>query len=91
MISIVDSSSEQQCDFNRNIDRSIYTRLQSVSLFPLGSLKKDSVPPISTYIAMSEQIQSNAITATEADNFLGTLGVTMIYPHRDNTFTGVLK
>jgi hypothetical protein len=91
MISIVDSSSEQQCDFNKNIDRAIYTRLQSAPLFPLGSLKQDSIPPISTYISMSEQIQSKQITSTEADYFLGTLGVTMIYPHRDNIFTGVLQ
>jgi hypothetical protein len=91
MISIVDSSSEQQCDFNKNIDRAIYVRLQSVGIFPLGSLHQDSVPPIATYIDMSEQVQLGLITATEADNLLGALGVTMIYPHRDNTFIGVLK
>jgi hypothetical protein len=91
MISIVDSSSEQQCDFDKNIDRAIYTRLQSVSLFPLGSLYKDNTPPISTYIEMSEQVKLGLITSTEADIFLGTLGVTMIYPHRDNIYTGVLQ
>jgi hypothetical protein len=91
MISIVDSSSEQQCDFSRNIDRAIYIRLQSVGLYPLGSLHQDSIPPISTYITMSEQVKLGLITSTEVDNFLGTLGVTMIYPHRDNTYIGVLK
>jgi hypothetical protein len=91
MISIVDSSSEQQCDFDKNIDRAIYTRLQSVYLFPLGSLDKDKIPPVSTYIEMSEKKQSRLITATEADIFLGTLGVTIIYPHRDNTYLGVIK
>jgi hypothetical protein len=39
---------------------------------------------------MSEKKQSRLINANEADIFLGTLGVTIIYPHRDNTYIGVI-
>ena len=75
------------------IDRTIYNRLQTVQVIPLGYGSKDNVPPISTYIASMENIQAgtdNIEVDHLVDNFFGSLGVTQYYPHPDNTYKGEL-
>lgn len=77
-----------------NIDRAIYNRLQMVEVVPLGSHPKDSIPPISTYIARMEIINdSTSASAVDlvVDDFFGSLGKTQYYPHPDNKYKGALQ
>lgn len=88
MIKIVDSSADGSPDYNKEIDRQIYKRLQTVELFPLGSLPSDLIYPIKHFTDTFNGIQAGTIATNEANSFLGSLGMTRVYPHRDNLFKG---
>ena len=88
---IVDSSTDGSPDYNKEIDRQIYKRLQTVELFPLGSLTSDLVNPIKNFIDTFNGIQAGTIVTNDADAFLGSLGVSQYYPHRDNLYKGELQ
>jgi hypothetical protein len=90
MIKIVDSSADGSPDYNKEIDRQIYKRLQTVELFPLGSLPSDLVNPIKHFTDTFNGIQAGTIATNEADMLLGSLGITQYYPHRDNIYKGDL-
>lgn len=87
---IVDSSADGSPDYNKEIDRQIYKRLQTVELFPLGSLPSDLVNPIKHFTDTFNGIQAGTIATNEADMLLGSLGITQYYPHRDNIYKGDL-
>ena len=91
MIKIVDSSTDGKPDYNKEIDRQIYKRLQTVQLFPLGSLPADSLNPIKHFCDTFNGIQATTIVDNDANAFLGSLGVTQYYPHRDNLYKGELQ
>jgi hypothetical protein len=90
MMKIVDSSADGSPDYNKEIDRQIYKRLQTVELFPLGSLPSDLVNPIKHFIDTFNGIQAGTIATNDANAFLGSLGVTQYYPHKDNIYKGDL-
>jgi hypothetical protein len=91
MMKIVDSSTDGSPDYNKEIDRQIYKRLQTVELFPLGSLPSDSAKPIKSFIDTFNGIQAGTVATNDADTFLGSLGVSQYYPHRDNLYKGELQ
>jgi len=88
---IVDSSAEGVIDMNESIDRQVYLRLQKVAVHPLGSLASDNLYPIKQFIETFNGISDGTIANNEANNFLGKLGTTHRYPHRDNTYKGELQ
>ena len=76
-----------------SVPREIYNRLQTVSMFPLGSRPEDLKFPIKAFIDAMEKIQDHTNTntlAAEVDSFFGLLGITEYYPHPDNTYKGEL-
>ena len=87
---IVDSSCETEQNYLFAIDRQIYKRLQTVELFPLGSLPSDLVYPIKHFTDTFNGIQAGTIATNAVDTFLGSLGVTQYYPHKDNIYKGDL-
>jgi hypothetical protein len=89
MMKIVDSSIDGSPDYNKEIDRQIYKRLQTVELFPLGSLPSDSVNPIKNFTDTFNGIQAGTTADNNANTFLGSLGMTQTYPHKDNLFKGI--
>lgn len=91
MIKIVDSSADGIPNYNTEIDRQIYKRLQSVTIFPLGSLDVDAVYPIKNFIDSFNAIEAGTIPSNQADYFLGSLGVNILYPHKDNLYKGELN
>lgn len=75
------------------LDRIIYLRLQSIEIAPLGSLPQDLVNPLKDFIAQFNAITNGETVSNEysnADVFLGSLGITQYYPHSDNTYKGEL-
>ena len=90
MIKIVDSSTDGRPDYDNEVDRQIYKRLQSVALFPLGSLPSDSLNPIKHFIDTFNGIQAGTTVGNDANVFLGSLGVSQYYPHKDNLYKGEL-
>lgn len=90
MIKIVDSSVDGSPDYSKEIDRQIYKRLQSVELHPLGSLPSDLVYPIKHFTDTFNGIQAGTIATNSVDTFIGSLGITQYYPHKDNIYKGDL-
>jgi hypothetical protein len=90
MIKIVDSSTDGRPDYDTEIDRQIYKRLQLVNLFPLGSLPSDSLNPIKHFCDTFNDIQAGTTVGNDVNIFLGSLGVTKYYPHKDNMYKGEL-
>jgi len=76
------------------LNRKVYQRLQRVVYSPLGSESDDSIPPISVFISEFEKFYSapptNTAVSNEINSFLGSLGVSIYYPHPDNTYKGEL-
>lgn len=100
MIRITDEGSSYTFGgFNGNpftsIDRKMYLRLQMIPMSPLGSLPSDALPPVKDFIDAMETYYSTPQTNTEVidqvDDFFGKLGVSLRYPHPDNTYNGELN
>lgn len=90
-IKITDNSSDGVFNYNTSIDRKIYTRLQNIIKYPLGSLPDDNINPIKDFIDTFNGIQDGSIPSNNTNVFIGELGVTKYYPHRDNTYKGELN
>ena len=77
------------------LNRKVYQRLDRLIYSPLGSEPDDLIPPISVFISEFEKFYtipaSNTAVSNEIDLFLGSLGVSIYYPHPDNTYKGELE
>lgn len=89
-MTISDNSCESTYNYNESIDRQIYLRLQLIPIHPLGTLVSDSLNPIKDFMDTFNAIQAGTLPTNNANLLLGSLGVTQYYPHRDNTYLGVL-
>lgn len=90
MIRIIDKGQECNSSFGSGsivtLDRDIYRRLNTVPNKLIGDLPDDSRRPMSFFYEEMEKINSGNLSntkAVEADEFLGSLGVTLEYPHKD--------
>jgi hypothetical protein len=100
MIRIIDDgNSYSSTVFNdtmfTDIDRKIYLRLQTIVLNPLGSISSDNLPPIRDFIdamdSYSKVPPENTVAIDEVDEFFGKLGTEIRYPHKDNTYKGIIN
>lgn len=96
IVSIIESQTYATKDifsYNKsvlNIHRDLYRNLQ---FHPVAGAENFNDSAFAYFGEEMQKIQDNLSPSTAAialDEFLGSLGVTEIYPHRDNTFTGVI-
>ena len=92
MIRIVDRNQGNNSDFGTGtytlLDRDVYRRISLVghSQILLGSKPEDSANPLKYFLDEMEKIDggdSSNSKAVEIDVFLGSLGVSQEYPHKD--------
>lgn len=75
------------------LDRLIYLRLQNVDEHPIGTLPQDSTYPLKDFFDSFNTLSAGLPISDEysnADIFLGSLGITQYYPHSDNIYKGEL-
>ena len=80
-------------EWNVAVPREVYNRLQMTVMFPIGSGVEDTTMPLKAFYDAMNAIQDGTNTnqlAVKVDEFLGSLGVDMYYPHPDNTYKGEL-
>jgi len=95
IVRITDSSSRNKDKYFRynsstdalTLDRQIYQKLQQYN----PSMADEAL--FGYFCDEMQKVQDNtgSEVAEELDTFLGSLGVTTIYPHPDNTYTGTLN